>query len=250
MKNSKIIITGINGVIGNILKNALTDEYEVYGIDINKKKNNKDKYFEDDLSNFNETIKIFSLIKPAYIIHLAGESKINGKWEDILKNNIIATRNVYECARHFNVQKIIFASSNHVTGCYEGIPPKIHKQKKSKLITIYDPVRPDSYYGTSKAFGEALARQFFELYGIKSICLRIGTVTKENKPTNDKTKRLLKTWLSHRDLIQLVKKSLSSRIAFGVYYGVSNNTGKFWDISNAEKELGYNPKDDAFNFRG
>jgi glycogen synthase len=55
----------------------------------------------------------------------------------------------------------------------------------------------------------------------------------------------MKTWLSHRDLVQLVEKSLLSNIDFGVYYGVSNNKGRFWDISNAEDEIGYKPQDDA-----
>ena len=55
----------------------------------------------------------------------------------------------------------------------------------------------------------------------------------------------MKTWLSHRDLVQLVRKSLESDVEFGIYYGVSDNTGRFWDISNAEKELGYKPEDNA-----
>ena len=55
----------------------------------------------------------------------------------------------------------------------------------------------------------------------------------------------MQTWLSHRDLAQLVKKSISARINFGIYYGVSNNDGRFWDIANAEKELGYIPQDNA-----
>jgi hypothetical protein len=43
-----------------------------------------------------------------------------------------------------------------------------------------------------------------------------------------------------------VKKSLLSERDFGIYYGVSDNKGRFWDISNAEKEIGYHPQDDAF----
>lgn len=121
----------------------------------------------------------------------------------------------------------------------------MHKEKNPKLISIHDPVRPNSDYGSSKAFGEAIARQYFELHKIQSICLRIGAVLSDNDPTEDKTGRNLKIWLSHRDLLQLIKKALFSDIKFGIYYGVSNNKGKFWDISNARKELGYQPSDDA-----
>jgi hypothetical protein len=52
-------------------------------------------------------------------------------------------------------------------------------------------------------------------------------------------------WLSHRDLVQLVEKSLSANVVFGIYYGISNNKGAFWDISNARDELGFAPEDDA-----
>jgi hypothetical protein len=112
------------------------------------------------------------------------------------------------------------------------------------IVTLQDPIRPDSDYGTSKAFGEAVARQYHELYGIESVCLRIGTVLADDDPR--KNKRFLKTWLSHDDLVQLVKKGISSEnVKFGIYYGVSNNKGRFWDISNAEQELDFHPQDDA-----
>jgi len=135
------------------------------------------------------------------------------------------------------------ASSNHVTGAYEGIPPSLHEQPKPRLITISDPVRPDSDYGTSKIFGEAVARQYYELYGIQSVCLRIGSFLADDNPT--RSERACRTWISHRDLIQLVKKSILSEVEFGIYYGVSNNNGRFWDISNAGEEIGYYPEDDA-----
>ena len=106
-----------------------------------------------------------------------------------------------------------------------------------------DPIRPDSDYGSSKAFGESMARQYYECFGIASICLRIGSVLENDNPTEDE--RLMRTWLSQRDLIQLVRKSILSDVKFGIYYGVSNNRGRFWDISSAEEEIGYKPQDDA-----
>jgi hypothetical protein len=78
------------------------------------------------------------------------------------------------------------------------------------------------------------------------VCLRIGSVLKVDDPTRDS--RYMKTWLSHPDLIQLVRKSLRSTVTFGIYYGVSDSQGRFWDISNARAELGYDPQDDASRF--
>ena len=177
------------------------------------------------------------------IIHLAADSRIDADWKSVLKNNIIETKNVYECARIYGVKKVVFASSNHVTGGYENVFPKLYKLKIPPQIKVTDPIRPDSDYATSKVFGEAIARQYFELYGIHSICLRIGTVMEDNNPT--KNERTMRTWSSHDDLIQLITKSILSEQPFGIYYGVSNNKGRFWDISNAETEIGYHSKDNA-----
>ena len=111
------------------------------------------------------------------------------------------------------------------------------------LITTRDSVRPDSDYGVSKVFGEALAREYYDHFGLESICLRIGMIRSNDDPT--KNARSRKVWLSHRDLIQLLQKSLITDIKFGIYYGVSNNRDGLWDISNARAELGYHPEDDA-----
>jgi len=110
------------------------------------------------------------------------------------------------------------------------------------MITTAMPIRPDSDYGVSKAFGEAMAREYHEVYGMSFVCIRIGSVNAEDRPNNE---RRLKTWLSHRDLVQLVDKSLVAKVGFGIYFGVSDNKGRFWDIENAKKDLGYRPQDDA-----
>lgn len=245
MGKSQILITGSRGLIGQILVKALFDKFGIYELDIIGR--SRGRYFKADVSNLQKLELVFKKIPRLYsIIHLAAESSMDGTWESVLKTNIIGTRNVYECARKYGVRKVVFVSSNHVTGAYEGLPAKLHKQKKPKIISVNDPIRPDSYYGISKIFGEAIARQFFELHKISSICLRIGSVIKDDNPTRNK--RHLRTWLSYRDLVQLVEKSLISKIPFGIYYGVSNNTGRFWDISNVKRELGYKPRDNASRF--
>jgi nucleoside-diphosphate-sugar epimerase len=119
----------------------------------------------------------------------------------------------------------------------------LHKQAEPVKIGPDDPLRPDSDYGVSKAFGEAVARYYSARWGIQALCLRIGAVLADDDPTKDERNR--KIWLSHRDLLQLVEKSLASNVIFGIYYGVSDNQGAFWDITNARLDLGYEPVDDA-----
>jgi hypothetical protein len=140
---------------------------------------------------------------------------------------------------------VIYASSNHVTGAYHGFEPNLYKytQPGPPMISPEDPIRPDSDYGLSKAFGEAVARYYVDRWEIKAICLRIGAVLKDDNPTSQSQNRRI--WLSHRDLLQLVEKSLAADVTFGIYYGISNNKDAFWDISNARADLGYEPVDDG-----
>jgi nucleoside-diphosphate-sugar epimerase len=244
MALEKLLITGASGVIGKVLVPKLAESYDVYGVDQNLTAV-PGRLFKADLSDYEQIASVVSAISDLRIIvHLAANSTADASWQSVLKNNIVATRNVFEAAKERRVKRIVLASSNHVTGGYEGIPPTLHLYANPRMITTVDPIRPDSDYGTSKAFGEAVARQYHELYGIDSVCLRIGTVLADDDPR--KNKRLLKTWLSHNDLVQLVKKSICSEdVKFGIYYGVSNNKGRFWDISNAEQELDFHPQDDA-----
>ena len=112
----------------------------------------------------------------------------------------------------------------------------LHREQDPRKITVNSPLRPDSLYGVGKIFGEALARYYFERFGLEAVCLRIGSVLADDDPAQ--SARLRKTWLSHRDLVQLVRRSLLADVKFGIYYGVSNNTGAFWSLANARAELG------------
>jgi len=246
MKKAKLVLTGSVGNVGSKLIDILSKNFELFEIDINF---DKEKFlgrqgFKCNIANYKQLKKVFKQLGTVkYVVHLAADSSLNADWDSVLENNIIGTRNVYECAKEHNIKRVVFASSNHVTGGYEGVLPTHRKERSFRIILAGRPIRPDSDYGTSKAFGEAIARQYYELYGIESVCLRLGTVILDDLPTyND---RVRKTWLSKRDLEQLVLKALTAPVKFGIYYGVSNNKGRFWDISKAQKDLDYNPVDNA-----
>ena len=153
-------------------------------------------------------------------------------WELVLKNNIVGTRNVYECAKKHGIKKIIFASSNHVTGGY-GYP--------SWYINEDFSIAPDSNYGLSKAVGEVIAKYYHVMHGISSICLRIGYVPESNNPHDNPKYSAI--WLSHRDLVQLFEKALESNIDFGIFHGVSDNKDNWLSIELTKVELNYKPKD-------
>ncbi|MEZ5446484.1 MAG: NAD(P)-dependent oxidoreductase [Gammaproteobacteria bacterium] len=248
MQRPQLLITGINGLIGTVVRGPLGEAYDVYGVDINGPF--PARVWEADISEYGRLSEAFERIGAVrYVVHLAAETDIDAPWDAILRKNIIGTRNVYEAARAFNVQRVVFASSNHVTGAYEGLEPAIdlHLQREPERLTVHDPIRPDSEYGVSKAFGEAVARYYCARFGVESVCLRIGSVRRDDDPTTHP--RFMKTWLSQRDLVQLVQKSLAANVTFGIYYGISDNRSAFWDISNARAELDYHPLDDASRVR-
>jgi NAD+ dependent glucose-6-phosphate dehydrogenase len=234
MEKPKLLITGASGLIGNILWKGLADTYDLYGVDL--KAGGKERITIADIASFPEIEGAIQSIAPRYVIHLAADPHPDAAWESILKTNIIGTRNVYAAARVAGVKRVVFASSNHVVDGYEqDLPPR-------GKVTIQDPPRPLNYYGAGKLFGEGLARMFYDRYRLESICLRIGSVRQSDRPKSEREKKL---WLSHRDLVQLFRKSLQAELGFGVYFGISDNRQAFLEIRNAIEELNYQPQDDS-----
>ncbi|HWH82479.1 MAG TPA: NAD(P)-dependent oxidoreductase, partial [Burkholderiaceae bacterium] len=167
------------------------------------------------------------------VVHLGGIS-VEGPFEPILQANILGAYHLYEAARVHGVKRIVFASSNHVTGFY----------RQDAVIDADAPMRPDGHYGLSKAFGENLAQFYFDRYGLETVSLRIGSSFPEPKD-----RRMLATWLSYDDLERLVVASLSAPVVgHSVVYGVSDNTTTWWDNTPA-RHLGYRPRDSSEPFR-
>lgn len=167
------------------------------------------------------------------IVHLGGIS-VEAPFEPILQANIVGAYNLYEAARQHGVRRIVFASSNHVTGFY----------RQDEVIDARDPMRPDGLYGLSKAFGENLARLYFDRYGIETVCLRIGSSF-----TEPRDRRMLATWMSYDDLERLVVSSLTAPVVgHTVIFGASDNATTWWDNTYA-RHVGYRPQDSSDVFR-
>ncbi len=167
------------------------------------------------------------------IVHLGGVST-EKTWESILEANIAGMLHLYEGARAHGVRRIVFASSNHVTGFY----------RQDEVVSPRDPVRPDGLYGLSKAFGENLAQLYFDKHGIETVSLRIGSAFAEPQD-----RRMLATWMSFDDTERLVMAALGTPVVgHTVIYGMSDNARTFWDNTPA-RHLGYRPRDSSEPFR-
>lgn len=232
----KLLITGSAGRIGKVLVKAFADEYDVFGLD--RKPASRENTFRVDTTNLADLKTTFQKISPHFVIHLAGNPDESASWEEIYGSNILGTRNVFGCAKEFGTKRVIFASSTHLIGAYSGYPQG--PIENGRILTVNDPTKPDSDYGSSKGYGELVARQFYDLYELESICIRIGAFRPHGlEGSNDIYRNIA---ISSRDLIQLFSKALTSNVSFGIYFGISNNSHSFLDISNAEKDLGYLPQ--------
>lgn len=235
-KLSRVLITGAKGKIGTVLRHALSQDCDVFQLDIENIQDS-DVEIKGDIASYEDVIKALTKFEPIdCIVHLASNPNADSSWEDILQANIIGTRNIYEAARQQNVKRVIFASSTHLYGAYEGYPAD---SELGRPISVEDNPRPDGDYGTSKGFGELIARQYCDLYGIESICLRIGSVSAENEPVA----LYEKLWLSHNDLVQIFKLALTTDTQFGIYFVTSENRDGIFDLTPTKNELGFKPQD-------
>jgi uronate dehydrogenase len=165
------------------------------------------------------------------VVHLGG---IPGEspWQEILEVNIDGTYTVFEAARRAGVGRVVYASSNHAVGFSPRADFPVHD---------YAFPAPDTYYGVSKAAGEALASLYHSRYGMDAICIRILTCAE--RPAS---LRALSTWLSPDDAGRLFEACLSAPSpGFRVVFGVSANTRGGWVSLDEARALGYQPRDDA-----
>ena len=245
----KILITGASGLVGTVLRNGLAGDYELSGIDIRP---------VSGMPSVVADMTDLAAIEPGFqgidvVIDLAAVAPMETTWDVVHRNNLSSTYNALEAARRAGVGRVIFASSNHATGMYEKDHPysAIVAGRYEGLdpttipyITTRMPIRPDGPYGIGKAFGEASGRYYSDEHGLSVICIRIGTLNKQARPTNERQRATL---LSHRDLVQLVSRCIDAPddLRFSIFYGVSANKWRFWDIADSRSAIGYEPQDDA-----
>ena len=249
LSDKKVLVTGLAGKIGGIISSNLSGKYSLSGLDLEGVPGFPTT--TGNLSNLDEILPAFKGIDT--VVHLAADPNHQGGWETNLENNIIGTRNVYEAARISGVKRIIFASSNHALGFYP-LKDNPYKQiydgdfeairQPIKPLTT-DLIRPDGYYGVSKAFGESLGSYFHDEYGISVICMRIGWVMEPDDPTFAPS--ALSLWMSHKDTVRLIDSCIDApeAVGFAIVYGMSDNTYGIWDMEDGRKIVGYEPNDDA-----
>jgi uronate dehydrogenase len=224
----RVLVTGAAGNIGSAVRESFRAAYPLVRLtDVRELSpaGPREEVAQADLSDFEAALAVARGVD--VVVHL-GAIPGEDTFARLLDANVVATRNVFEAARREGVRRVVFASTNHVTGFYPA----------SQRIDPNDPVRPDSVYGVTKVFGEALGRLYADKFGLEVVCLRIGAFGERPSDANS-----VRMWLSPRDCVQLVRRSVDAAdVGFLVVYGASRIPDPFWENPNAAR-IGYEPED-------
>ncbi|MCO5216627.1 MAG: NAD(P)-dependent oxidoreductase [Thermomicrobiales bacterium] len=254
----RVVVTGSAGLIGRMLMDAWRDgdRYEAVGL-----ARSEGDYTDvlADTTDLDALVEAFT--RADAVVHLAGSSEVSSIWDDVLQNNIIGLRNVFEAAKMAGVKRVVFSSSNHAVGTFE-------TANQPDIWDINDGRQIDhtsrSYWTACTASPKPMAKQwcyYVDHHGLEIICLRIGgcmgtendtypallwDVERDNEPRiREKRMRVRAVWLSNRDCVHLIERSIEAEVSWALVYGISDNPRKLWDIEHAREVLGYQPQDAA-----
>lgn len=226
---SRWVVTGAAGTIGSALRIALAEQgVELVSTDIRPATpvGPGDSVVSADLGDLESLVELFAGADG--VIHLGGLAD-EADFHDLADVNIVGTYHVLEAARRAGVARVVYASSNRLTGMYSA----------GEHVTADLPPRPDGFYGVSKVAAEALCRLYADKFGISTVSVRIGTY--EQRPGSAREQR---TWLSPADAVRAFLAAMTTAEHTAVFYAVSANTNRWWDLG-AGAEVGFVPQDDA-----
>jgi len=261
MSTKKVLITGVNGLVGNVIYRKLLEfpeAYDVYGLSRRRVASDRirdirevpeEKFFQADMADFDAIRRAVEGMD--VIVHMAADPSGEHGWESLLHSNLIGAYNVFEAARLAGVKRVIFASSVQVSFGYRDTEPykTLFDGRYADvdpdtipIITHRHPTRPNNLYATSKVWGEALAHVYAQRHGMSCIALRIGWVLDDDTPPAAWGDAV---FCSKRDIAQIVQDCIDApdSVRFDVFYGLSDNRYNWLDITHACEVLGYIPQD-------
>jgi len=262
----RVLVTGAAGTVGRALVEHLGDHggYEFTYLD--READDDVEMVEADCTDYGD---IYSHVTGQdAIVHLAAYPYTDGTWDQIERDNVVATNTVLEAAAEAEVESVVFASTHHVVGMYEvENAPEVFYPDFDLTIDETVPHRPDSLYGASKGFNEDMGRFYVEnheypeqFYAIRMNAIRDpeydhpygdaeagvdrGDWERGSDDYQRKVARLKTVWQSRRDCAHMIECCLDDdSVEFDIFYGVSDNDRRFCDIEHAREVLGYDPQD-------
>jgi len=228
----RVAVTGAAGSLaGDILPGLIEQGYEIVGIDRRPSSTFAGAAWETCSLDDRERLTA-ALAGCDAVIHLAG-IPLEDDWDSLLAVNIDGTQAVLEASRSAGVRRVILASSIHAAG-FVPVP------EDGAVVDDDVAIRPNTFYGVSKAALEALGRLYHDRWGLEVVCVRIAS--RFARPLDE---RMLSTWLSPADAVRLFAAALRAPdVGYRVVWGVSANTRGYLSTDGGAS-IGYVPRDDA-----
>jgi nucleoside-diphosphate-sugar epimerase len=269
-----VLVTGGAGTIGTAITDQLGDreDYAFTSLDVTEHPDEEVQSVVADATD--EAVVREHVAEADAVVHLARVHMDDGgpndraiAWSDEHLANLRLHATAYEAAVEADLDSFVYASSNHAVGMYEvEAAPEIYYGSDFEVDHTVQP-RPDSMYGVEKVYGEGLGRLAAETSDLSVYALRIcavrdpeydhpygdaqrgvdeGRFGPDSAAYDEQVARMHSMWQSRRDVAHMVERCLADdSVDFDVFYGVSDNSERWFDIDHARDVLGYDPRDTA-----
>lgn len=204
---AKILITGALGfVYSNFIRFAIHEKQPHTFVTIDKASN--DRFLSNiyvnksltnsyiaDISDSHIIDTIFKHEKPDYVIHGAAESSVDEAIKDphiFLKSNVIGTQNIIDACLKYNVNKLIFQSTDEVYGALSS--------ENDKAWTETSPLQPRNYYSVSKASSDMLVQSAGNTFGLNYVIARSSNMYGNRQTHNKLIPRVIKCILENQKI--------------------------------------------------
>ncbi|ELZ01959.1 NAD-dependent epimerase/dehydratase family protein [Natrialba asiatica] len=190
------------------------------------------------------------------LIHLAANPDPRADWDAVMEPNIEGVYNIYAAAVENDLRRVVFASSNHAVNMANTVSPTRPESTVGSpdIVRPDDTLDPDTYYGVTKVFGEAMGSYYAKRHGLDVLNLRIGWLLTRDELRAEVADRdgagerfARAMWLSPADCRQLMRVSVTASLSETplTAHGISDNAERFLSLSETLLELGYRPQDDS-----
>ena len=247
----KVLVTGMSGLIGSAVRRECGARYDMSAL--NRRDLPGVPCHCADIGELDAILPAFDGIDT--VVHLAAVVFETSPWKAVLHHNVIGTYNVFEAARRAGVRRIVYASSGAAVSGWEQEKPydALVEGRYDEVPETWDMLShdtapwPKGLYGCSKVWGEALARHFTDTSDLSILCLRMGGVVREDRPT---TARHASVWCSQRDMAGIIERCIEAPddLKFDIFYALSDNRWRYRDLERARNLLGFAPQDSADDF--
>ena len=250
---ARIAVTGAAGNVGREALDALRDDHDVTALTHREHDDIDSRVFdlqdEDDVRD--------ALAGHDAVVHLAAASSPDTDWDTAVEVNVRGTRNVFDAAANDDdIDRVVFASSNHAVGTYnidDPSDPESMTPDDVRTIDPDDPPRPDSFYGVSKVAGEGLANYYAECHGVEAVNVRIGWYMSRDdlRETQDapeeKATFARAMWLSPHDCRDAIAAAVESDVPESplTVNAVSANDDRYLSLTPTMTSIGYAPRDNS-----